>query len=183
MLNRLKALFTKKPEPFVIRPSKPWKPDTSPRGSAHLLPGRIAIITHGREAGGAYLESGCVILPLPASDESLGAAVLQSLDDFQFPFDPPDYQAIRKNQLKAFGVRSETELHAQALHCSFVRRPEGFQFEPSHNGGSRGDEKGFRPLPEANFTLPLTSTPSELGAALRKAFSLSTTVNDRPDDI
>src|SRR5262249_20779641 len=113
-------------------------------------------------------------------DESLGNAVLQSLSSFQLDYEPSDYQAIRKQQLQTFGVRSEADLHKQALHCAFVQKPDGFHFEPSHNGGSRGDDKGFRPLSEANFSQPLSSTPAELGAALRKAFSLCTTINERP---
>ena len=55
----------------------------------------------------------------------------------------------------------------------------GFEFEPTHNGGTAGDSKGFQPNGCA-FTIPLSSRSDELGAALRKAFSLCTTIYERP---
>jgi hypothetical protein len=106
--------------------------------------------------------------------------MLQSLDAFRpNHVAQGDFVAERKMQLRRLGVRSERQLQQQALYLWFGRDLDGFKFEPTHSGGTAGDSKGFQPNGSA-FTIPLSSTADELGAALRKAFSLCTTIYERP---
>jgi len=138
----------------------------------------MVIVSFGRVPAGFFVQCDPFIeVPLESDDEKIGQAVLKSLKDFRAHIAAPDdFAAHRKKQLLALGFGSERQLQRQALYCSFTLGPEGFKFEPTHNGGASGDSKGFQPNGAA-FTLPLLSSVAEIGAALRRSFSLCTTSN------
>jgi hypothetical protein len=180
MFGRLKTLIStlksgltsgKQPEPY----------NGPQHAGVYLFPGRPEFVPFGRTPAGFLVQCvPCIRVELSASDESLGRALLQVLDAF-IPNRavPESYSTERKEHLRGIGVRSERELQQQALYCSVYRDIDGFRFEPTHNGGTKGDSKGFAPVSDSITNAP-SSTADELGAALCRAFALCTIIYDRP---
>ncbi len=147
--------------------------------AAYAFADRTIVITYGHIPGENLLVQGamCLTVRQTATMEVLGYAVLQALESFLPGYIlPDDYADQRKKQLQALGVRSEREIQRQAKFCSFRRTPEVIVFQPTHNGGHKGERKGFQPLPQAVITIPERSELVEVGVALQEAFKRCTTV-------
>ena len=111
-----------------------------------------------------------VSLPLDAAPESLGNAVFSALSHSGRTVPHPlSWKALDKPRLQAAGVKSDKAFQSGARSVS-VERGQEFRLEPSRNGGSKGDSKGFEPLPEFGTSLPLSSTAAALGQAIRACF-------------
>jgi hypothetical protein len=108
-----------------------------------------------------------VSLPLDARPDSLGNLVLSALSKSgQTVPHPTIWRGLDKPRLEAAGVKSEKAFQTGARSVS-VERGQAFRLEPSRNGGSKGDTKGFEPLPDLSMSLPLGSTATEIGQAIR----------------
>jgi hypothetical protein len=109
-----------------------------------------------------------VSLPLDADANALGDAVLNalSLSGRTVPH-PTAWKGLGAARLKAAGVKSEKAFQLGARSLTAEREAQGFRIEPSRNGGTKGDAKGFAPLPELGMSLPPTSNAEALGAAIR----------------
>ena len=144
---------------------------------AYAFADRIVIVTYGRVADGALVQGAvCFTVRLRATEKIVGYGGLQALEVFLPVYAPPkDFDARRRTQLKALGVRTERELQRHALYCSFHRVPGRIEFLPTHNGGHKGDQKGYQPL-TTGFAIPDGSEIADVGVALRQAFKLCTTV-------
>jgi hypothetical protein len=106
-------------------------------------------------------------LPLDAEPKSLGNSVLSALSHSgQTVPHPMTWKGLDKPRLEAAGVKSEKAFQSGARSVG-VERGQAFRLEPSRNGGSKGDTKGFEPLPELSMSLPLSSTAAALGQAIR----------------
>ena len=112
-----------------------------------------------------------VSLPLDADARALGDSVLNalSLSGRTVPH-PTSWKGLGTARLNAAGVKSEKAFQQGARSLSAERGAQGFRIEPSRNGGTKGDLKGFEPLPELSLSLPLTSSAETLGAAIRACF-------------
>ena len=109
-----------------------------------------------------------VSLPLDARPDSLGNSVNSALSKSgQTVPHPTIWKGLDKLRLKAAGVKSEKAFQTGARSVS-IERGQVFRLEPSCNGGSKGDTKGFEPLPELSMSLPLSSTAAALGQAIRE---------------
>jgi len=80
---------------------------------------------------------------------------------------PAVWHGLAAPRLKAAGVRSEKAFQSGARSVDVERAGRDLQIEPSRNGGTQGDGKGFVPLPELTITLPLNSSAEALGEAVR----------------
>lgn len=127
-----------------------------------------------------------LLLPLDASDEELGAAVLDALAHSRFvrPWQQPqvdevifDMKALRKRYerwvtklMKACGYKTRRSLFNKMSNCSVTRREGVITISPSAHAKSEvwtGDG-----ISEEDYvSIPAESLPAEVGAALRLAFS------------
>jgi hypothetical protein len=109
-----------------------------------------------------------VSLPLDADAKALGDSVLNalSLSGRTVPH-PTSWKGLGTARLDAAGVKSERAFQLGARSLSAEREAQGFRIEPSRNGGTKGESKGFEPLPELGISLPLTSSADALGVAIR----------------
>ena len=106
-------------------------------------------------------------MPLDAELESLGTSVLTALSKSGRTVPHPTmWKGLDKPRLEAAGVKSEKAFQSGARSVR-VERGQVRRLEPSRNGGSKGDAKGFEPLPELSMSLPLSSTAAALGQAIR----------------
>ena len=106
-------------------------------------------------------------LSLETEAHGLGHAVLAALahSGRTVPH-PTDWKAMAAPRLKAAGVRSEKAFQTGTRNVFVERDDRGFQVESTRNGGAKGEDKGFAPLPDS-IALPLAATPEQLGAAIR----------------
>jgi hypothetical protein len=124
-----------------------------------------------------------LLLPVTASDDVVGAALSQVLDGSGQVLDlnsPDELRAARREQLRAAGLSSERRLQQSAIRCWIERLPDRVRFIPTHNGGTRGDTKGFQHLEGAATAVNLPASEAELGEALRAALSNCTSSFDPP---
>lgn len=120
-------------------------------------------------------------LPATTPDEEVGAALTRILDASGRILDlegREELRAHREQQLRAAGVSSERRLQQIARHCGIAREPGRVRLTPFHNGGTRGEGRGFRPLEEACVDVALPTSDVELGRALREALARCTAIED-----
>jgi hypothetical protein len=141
---------------------------SSIRAAVYELKDRILIHPWQQTTTGLGIASApYVSVPLNAESKSLGDSVLIALSiSGQTVPHPKTWKGLDKPRLEAAGVKSEKAFQTGARSVS-VERGQAFRLEPSRNGGSRGDTKGFEPLPELSMSLPLSSTAAALGQAIR----------------
>ena len=144
---------------------------------AYAFDDRIVIVTYGRARDGSIHQAPvCFTVKLPATDDSLGYGVMHALESYASNYIPPlDPDVRRKTHLKALGVRTERELQRYAKFCLMHRTQDSIAFQPMHNGGHKGEQKGFRPIAETAFALAGDAVNfGTVGAALRRAFLAGT---------
>ena len=114
-------------------------------------------------------------LPPTADYTALGNAVLEALEHSVgvMPH-PKDWKGLGHPRLAAAGVKSEKAFQLGSRLVLIERSPSGYAFQPTKNGGYRGDAKGFTPLSEQRSTLSLDCDGRELGHALKDALQLCT---------
>lgn len=112
-------------------------------------------------------------LPLGCDPSVIGQATLSALacSGDSLPH-PKDWRAHGAPRLAAAGVRSERAFHSRSSLVSVTSHDDGYAVEPHINGGTAGDEKGFRPVPDGAIRVALQSTPDVLGSAVIAALSV-----------
>ena len=104
------------------------------------------------------------LLPVTLSAEELGASIIGVLaGSVQAPSGDTPLLAIAK-------VRSWRALQRSAALCNVWRSTAGFVVEPTRNGGSAGDGRGYHPLSDQSVAVPAEDGPGDLGAAVVAAF-------------
>jgi hypothetical protein len=83
---------------------------------------------------------------------------------------------MRRAFVRGVGAKSHQQLQQTAVKCGIYVREERIEIEPTHNGGTRGDTKGFMPIMESLVTVARDASPEEVGAALIQGFDLCTSV-------
>ena len=143
--------------------------------STYRLRDRYLIHPEKRTTEGLWLaQPDFVSLSLKALPAELGVAVLGSLAQSSGVLPHPTVWAgLAKPRLVAAGVTSEKSFMLGA-HFVGVSLTDGIFLEPSHNGGPSGGQRGFSPLPISRMSLPVDSTPEEVGKALLAAFNACT---------
>jgi hypothetical protein len=138
--------------------------------SAFLLRDRYFIYPNKQTTAGLWVaQPDFMCLPLDASPESIGCAILASLAQSHGTVPhPSDWSALSKPRLAAAGVRSERAFMAGASLVE-IERGERLIFNSTRNGGSSGDDRGFVRLPEGQVTLPLDSVSQVVGEVFLKA--------------
>jgi hypothetical protein len=119
------------------------------------------------------------LLSANASDAELGSALLEVLAGAKRIIPTPDREAARNARarlLRAAGLSSERKLQQRAVCCTIYRDPRELRFTPSHNGGTRGDRKGFHHRSDTSVAIPPNGPPAQAGEALRSALSRCTSV-------
>jgi hypothetical protein len=139
------------------------------RAAVYQLKDRILVHPWQQTPAGLGIASGpYVSLPLDADAAALGSAVLAALSrSGQTVPHPSDWKGLSAPRLEAAGVRSEKAFQSGARSVDVERDDRAFRIEPSRNGGSKGDAKGFVPMPELAMSLPLESGAEVLGQATR----------------
>jgi len=116
-----------------------------------------------------------VSLPLDADAKTLGSSVLSALAlSGQTVPHPTSWKGSTTPRLEAAGVGSERAFQLNASSVTVDRAAEFVRIEPSHNGGTEGNTKGFAPLPDLSASIPSKSSAEEIGAAVRTCFARCT---------
>ena len=114
-----------------------------------------------------------VLLAADSAPQALGHAVLDALKAGAFGVAAPstsDYRALHAPLLAVARVRSWSALQRTANLCEVWHRGTEIVVEPTRNGGTRGDSRGYHHLPEHAATLEARCSAADLGLAVRSAF-------------
>jgi hypothetical protein len=114
-------------------------------------------------------------MPLDADAKALGDSVLNALSvSGRTVPHPTSWKGLSTARLNAAGVKSEWAFQLGTRSLSAEREAQKLRIEPSRNGGTKRDAKGFEPLPELSISLPLNSSAETIGAAIRACFERCT---------
>lgn len=135
-------------------------------------------VVHAHVGHGGYYLVGAPALGglLSDEDEVLGRLAREALAGYQpnIPTDAPKGGDLMKPVLKAIRARSNRQLQEEGRHCWIEDTAIGFVIVPMHNGGNRGEQRGFRPIEDRAVRVGRDASDSELGAGVRRAFELCT---------
>ena len=144
--------------------------------TAYLFPDRLIVHSLTHTDFGLFACEPFQRLDRDVSPEEIARCIGSSLDAFRTQRDMPNAKELRKSFLAGMGVKSNAQLQRTAI-CVGISQGAGLEFEPTHNGGTTGDSKGFQPIPGLEpLRVSIDSLPAEIGAVLLKAFSLCTSV-------
>src|SRR5438093_6101350 len=109
-------------------------------------------------------------LPVAASAEEIGQAILSALDAFkdEVPH-PSDWTRHGKEFLKAAGFPSWRSLENEAVYCNFSEDGDTLRFEPLRYGGASGDHKGFQPFGASDIWVSASASAGHIGMAALEA--------------
>ena len=146
--------------------------------NAYTFPDRLLVHPMAKTSTGLWFAiEPYVTLERNGSMIKLGEVILSILDiPAEVVERPDDWAALNKARYKAAGVSSERFFQKQAKLVEVSLKDELIYFEPTHNGGSAGDNKGFMPLKTLIKPLPKESSAQEIGKKLLLAFDYCTSV-------
>jgi hypothetical protein len=142
------------------------------RVHVYKLPDRVLVCPLSTTDTGLLVASDPhFVIPSDASQEALGKFVIDALAvaGKTIPH-PTDWKALSTIRLQAAGVKSEVVFQRRARLVTVEADNESLAIEPSHNGGTKGDTKGFYGKSENRFHIPRPAPPNELGAWIHAAF-------------
>lgn len=141
----------------------------TPSAAVYQLKDRILVHPWQQTTTGLGMSSEpYVALPLDADAAALGNCVLAALaESGKTVPHPASAKGLAAPRLKAAGVKSEKAFQAGSRSVMVERAGKLIRIEPSRNGGTTGDSKGFEPLPELAASLPASASPDAVGAAIR----------------
>jgi hypothetical protein len=157
---------------YMSRP----QPDTIASGYSFL--DRIVLHSLGQTPAGFYIAcEPYVTLPREAPPEDIGRAVQTVLYGYQAEVPQPvDWKQFTAVFVRGLGAKSHKKVQESSMSCGISQRQGRLEFNPTHNGGTSGDGKGFQPIAGAHFSIPASAAPSEIGEALLRGFGLCTTI-------
>ncbi|MDZ7919290.1 hypothetical protein [Rhodoferax sp.] len=138
--------------------------------NVYQLRDRYFVYPLRKTTAGVWLASAeFVSMPLSALDNDLGAAVLAALQqsDGVVPH-PTSWTEVANSRLRAAGAKSEKTFMTNARLVA-IKSTDLIELEPHMNGGAKGPQKGFSPVPGCSSTLPTNASSEELGVAIRKS--------------
>lgn len=141
--------------------------------SAYRLRDRFFFHPDSKTTAGGWLATPpYVSVPLDSGPETLGEAIAASLaaSVMGIPH-PTSWAGLSKPRLDAAGSRSEAVFvrGARLVHVSLDATT--MTLEATHNGGGKGNTKGFSELPASAMKLPAAARPGDLGAAFCEILS------------
>lgn len=171
----------------------------APSGTPAPAAGPDALVQVYQRAGTLYIEPSdrtrlaeagfwigtgeVTVLAVETSDSTLGEALLRALarSRVEVALSPRDTK-LDAALFRAMGVRSRRAAMQGTRSCLLSREPARaatgggatttarLRIEALHNGGSRGDDRGYRGLPEPSAVeLPLDSAGAAIAQAVRTA--------------
>ena len=143
------------------------KPDEA-SASAYLRAGRLALHGHCLTNIGGLACEPYLSLDAGVSDAELGSALLRVLAESRLTPIPYDFKAEQKKVLSIAGVRSWSKL-GESASCSVSQNSHEISILSTCSDGH-----GFAHKPELTIRIPGSSTPEQIGRALREGFQRCT---------
>jgi hypothetical protein len=146
--------------------------------SAYGFADRLVLHSQGRTPSWIYVAcEPYAKLSRDATAEEVGRAVRSVLEGYRPDApQPADWKQVTTAFVRGLGAKSNKQIQESSICCG-IRDQEGqLVFEPTHNGGTSGDAKGFQPITQARVSVRADAPATEIGAALLRAFDLCTTI-------
>jgi hypothetical protein len=106
------------------------------------------------------------VLAAEARSTEIGNAILFALENSSgVEPEPTDWKAISQRRLSASGFKTEAALMRGSRLLSIDCRDEVVNFKPTHNGGSKGNSRGFQDIESEGEHTPYSAHPDHIGNA------------------
>jgi hypothetical protein len=96
--------------------------------------------------------------------------------------DKKSYPNWIKRTMKQYGHKTKGDMFKPMFSCGVSEEKDNFLFSPTHQCALNSWE-GTKETEANKFTIPLTATAAEMGAALRRCLGLCTSKFDPPKDV
>lgn len=127
---------------------------------------------------------------LNVSDEEIGETLFTALsksrfislaeEDILWTSAEENYKNWVKKTMKDYEFKTKGEMFKPMFYCSVKKKEEGYEFCSTNQ---RALTSWFADKNAEEFTIPLTVTAAEMGAALRRCLALCTSKFDPPKDV
>lgn len=149
------------------------------RACAYLINQNTLLVhTESRTRKGLWIATAPYFLhEVPYDLKSTGQSIVSALDasEVNIP-DPDNWSDVRQRLVKAAGTSSYRRLQQTSIYCGISKENNKISFTPTHNGGTKGDSKGFHFHPDKTIEMRTTKEPVKAGEALMKCFKACTTI-------
>ncbi len=129
---------------------------------------------------------------LAINEEILGEALLKAIvssrfitleeEDLIWANSESDHKNWVKGTMKKYGFKTKGDMFKPMFSCSVSKENDGYLFYPYHQRALTAWE-GNEYTKANKFTIPLTATAAEMGAALRRCLALCTSKFDPPKNV
>jgi hypothetical protein len=161
------------PEPRILEPRHR-------HANAYWQPKQILIYGQHRTRAGFHISAEpWLSLPADADPPIVGEMVQRALASYRVDVPTPDWRSpewktLRASFHRAAGVRSEREFQLKGRLVQITWDDGRLDVCPTHNGGTKGDEKGFRNLRSIEATIEPPQGHAAIGVAIRDAWARCT---------
>lgn len=135
------------------------------RANLMSRPDRLLVCPERKAEAGFWLSvEPFTVLATNSELETIGVAILSALGKSSgTELDPTDWKEFGRPRLAAAGVKTETAFQRGSKLVCIEMSAGKICFTPNHNGGTKGDSKGFRVIESEVSCVPASVTPSEIG--------------------
>lgn len=147
-------------------------------GAYRINNNSLLIYPESRTTNGLWIATEpYLFLDLPAEYKIIGESISHSLDSSvqNLPV-PHDYRQLSKKIAQAAKITSYRKLVQSSMYCQVIEEQGGISIIPTHNGGTKGDTKGFHSRPENKIVVERDKNTELIGAALLKGFDDCSTI-------
>jgi hypothetical protein len=161
------------------RPGHPARPAPSGYAVAGLRDKVIYVQSYSRSADGGYVPNGWLRVVAQDGDiAGLGQAILEALHNalHECSGSYEDHKRALSTLLTAASVRSYSKfvIGTRVIRVQADPQTASITFLPCRNSVSTGQNGGFQPMQELEFSIPGHSPRAHVGRAARTALSAAT---------
>jgi hypothetical protein len=138
------------------------------RAAAYQLRNKFLAYSESRTVAGVWVAgSPFITLSLTSDADEVGRAVYEALAGSRdgVPH-PSDWKSIPAERLGAAGMRSEADFMRGARLLNISYDGSRISLEPTKNGGTKGEDKGFIPLGDRRRLLKGGAVELDIGNAV-----------------
>jgi len=139
--------------------------------AVYRLPNGVFVHSQSRTHEGVWVASlPAMLLPLDVDAGALGVAAAEALAA-SASIEDVNYRVATAPVLEAAGARSWSRIHRNAKLCTVSRSLAGSAIQPTRNGGTAGDDRGFHELPGERIQIKAGCSDADLGRAILSGLS------------
>ena len=142
-------------------------------GSIYQTQEKLILCSNATTVDGVGISASPYIhLPIDATDKQIVSAVIEIIETNKFGVAHPaqnEWRAITKQHFELLGIKPNSVMNKQMIHCRIQEKENGFLFIPTKKEGING----YLHIPEMALTVSRISKPEQIATTLKEALQIS----------